>query len=183
MIGSPPLLTSKGRSRLPDVVRHHGTDLLNVGDEGDIADDVALEHVFKLQWITQVKTTQVKLSTLNHKLQARHPFCGIGDTIGEFNPEQDGRIDHRFAAVDRLKTENWGEVCSVRVWYAGGPEVEFAVASPDWARRPLDEGTARVLQNGFRSLYDPLLLLSPIAPAPGRDPAEVGVGEKRGTLS
>ena len=85
---------------------------------------------------------------------------------------EDHRWSARFAPVERLKTENWGEVRSVRVWYSGGPEVEFAVASPDWARRPLDEGTARVLQNGFRSLYDPLLLLSPIAPAPGRDPRE-----------
>ena len=83
---------------------------------------------------------------------------------------EDHRWSARFAPVERLKTENWGEVRSVRVWYSGGPEVEFAVASPDWARRPLDEGTARVLQNGFRSLYDPLLLLSPIAPAPGRNP-------------
>ena len=83
---------------------------------------------------------------------------------------EDHRWPARFAPVERLKTENWGEVRSVRVWYSGGPEVEFAVASPDWARRPLDEGTARVLQNGFRSLYDPLLLLSPIAPAPGRNP-------------
>jgi hypothetical protein len=96
---------------------------------------------------------------------------------------EDHRWPARFAPVERLKTENWGEVCSVRVWYSGGPEVEFAVASPDWARRPLDEGTARVLQNGFRSLYDPLLLLSPIAPAPGRDPPRRSASVRNGAHS
>ena len=85
---------------------------------------------------------------------------------------EDHRWPARFAAVERLKTENWGEVCSVRVWHSGGPEIEFAVASPDWARRPLDEGTARVLQNGFRPLYDPRQLLPPTAPDSRTGPRE-----------
>jgi predicted nucleotidyltransferase len=69
-----------------------------------------------------------------------------------------------FAPIDRVQTEDWGEVTSVRVWYLNGLEVEFAIADPDWARLPLDEGSAQVLLHGFASLYDPQGLLSAIAP-------------------
>jgi len=40
----------------------------------------------------------------------------------------------------------------VRAWYAEGPEVEFALAPVDWATRP-DEGTRRVVTDGFRVLW------------------------------
>jgi predicted nucleotidyltransferase len=71
-----------------------------------------------------------------------------------------------FGQVERLKTERWGKATSVRAWYAGGLEVEFAFASSDWARPPLDPGTSRVLEDGFRPLYDPLHLLSQVSPLP-----------------
>ena len=58
-----------------------------------------------------------------------------------------------FGDVSRVAVEDWGRVTSVRVWYARGPEVEFALATPDWATAP-DEGTRRVVSDGFRALLD-----------------------------
>ena len=80
-----------------------------------------------------------------------------------------------FGECREIRLERWGKVTSIRVFYADGQEVEFSVTGVDWVRPPLDEGTARVLQAGFRPLYDPDGLLpaqSPSPPVRGReDPA------------
>jgi hypothetical protein len=55
--------------------------------------------------------------------------------------------------VARVAVEDWGRVTSLRVWYAGGPEVEFGLATVDWATRP-DDGTRLVLSDGVRVLLD-----------------------------
>jgi predicted nucleotidyltransferase len=59
----------------------------------------------------------------------------------------------RFGDVSRAAVEDWGRVTSLRVWYAAGPEVEFGLATPDWATAP-DEGSLRVVADGFRALLD-----------------------------
>jgi hypothetical protein len=58
-----------------------------------------------------------------------------------------------FGVMTRQAVEDWGRVTSVRAWYIDGGEVEFGVASPDWAANP-DEGTRRVLRDGFRVVLD-----------------------------
>jgi predicted nucleotidyltransferase len=58
-----------------------------------------------------------------------------------------------FGAVERSAVEDWGKVISLRVWYADGPEVEFGFATPDWMASPFDDGTRKVLEDGFRVLY------------------------------
>ncbi len=67
-----------------------------------------------------------------------------------------------FGAVAHVEREDWGKVVALRVWYRDGPEVEFGLATPDWAAPPLDAGTARVVDDGIIRLYDPdeLLLFS-----------------------
>ena len=55
--------------------------------------------------------------------------------------------------VVRVVVEDWGRVTSLRAWYAGGLEVEFGLATIDWATRP-DEGTRRVLGDGAHVLLD-----------------------------
>jgi predicted nucleotidyltransferase len=55
--------------------------------------------------------------------------------------------------VSRLAVEDWGRVTSVRVWYRDGPEVEYGLATVDWATEP-DAGTLRVVADGFRILLD-----------------------------
>lgn len=58
-----------------------------------------------------------------------------------------------FGTVVRQVVEDWGRVTSVRAWYASGLEVEFGLASVEWATRP-DEGTHRVLEGGACVLMD-----------------------------
>lgn len=60
----------------------------------------------------------------------------------------------RFGQVARHAVEPWGEVTSVRVWYASGLEVEFGFTRPSWASLPLDAGTRQVIAGGFRVLFD-----------------------------
>jgi predicted nucleotidyltransferase len=60
----------------------------------------------------------------------------------------------RFGPVEKMQVEAWGMVTSLRVWYAGGPEVEFGLTTPAWAAAPLDEGTRRVVSDGLRVLFD-----------------------------
>ncbi len=47
-----------------------------------------------------------------------------------------------------------GRVTSLRVWYADGLEVEFAIADRAWASAPLDAGTRRVIEDGCVVLFD-----------------------------
>jgi predicted nucleotidyltransferase len=59
----------------------------------------------------------------------------------------------QFGTAVREEIEHWGRLDSVRVWYDSGLEVEFGVATGEWASIP-DEGTLAVLNDGFRVLHD-----------------------------
>jgi predicted nucleotidyltransferase len=65
-----------------------------------------------------------------------------------------------FGEPSRRTIEDWGMVTSVRVWYAGGPEVEYGIAGADWGADPADEGTARVIREGIRIVCEKGGLLS-----------------------
>ena len=57
--------------------------------------------------------------------------------------------------------QGWGAVTSRRAQIGSGLEVEFGFASPAWANTdPVDEGTRRVVLNGFRVIYDRTGILS-----------------------
>ena len=58
-----------------------------------------------------------------------------------------------FGDVEGYSTEERGRVTSVRVRYAGGLQVEFGLAVPEWATRA-DDGTRDMLRDGFRVLFD-----------------------------
>jgi uncharacterized protein len=60
-----------------------------------------------------------------------------------------------FGAVTSVAFEAYGLVESVRVVYENGPEVEFGLTTSAWIKLPIDVGTARVMRDGFRILYDP----------------------------
>lgn len=74
-----------------------------------------------------------------------------------------------FGVVEATAVEDWGSVTSLRVRYAGGPEVEWGFARPSWAGvGPVDPGTARVAGDGLVPLYDPGGLLARLLAAVGR---------------
>jgi predicted nucleotidyltransferase len=56
----------------------------------------------------------------------------------------------RFGAVRQRQVEPYGNVTSLRVWYAGGLEVEYGLTDTRWAALPLEAGTERVISDGMR---------------------------------
>ncbi len=60
----------------------------------------------------------------------------------------------RFGSIDKMETEDWGKVTSVRVFYKDGLEVEFCFTDPSWCSVPLDAGTLEVLRDGYRIMTD-----------------------------
>ncbi|HYP23308.1 MAG TPA: nucleotidyltransferase domain-containing protein [Actinomycetota bacterium] len=60
-----------------------------------------------------------------------------------------------FGETESVEVEEWGAVTSVRVRYVMGAEVEFGITTPEWTKTsPIDPGTKRVVQAGFRILLD-----------------------------
>jgi hypothetical protein len=59
----------------------------------------------------------------------------------------------RFGKVTRQQRENYGKVRALRVWYSGGPEVEFGFTDITWLASPLDEGTRDVISGGMQILF------------------------------
>lgn len=59
-----------------------------------------------------------------------------------------------FGTIKKLQTEYYGACTSIRVWYQSGLEVEFGLVDPTWIMTPLDEGTSKVLQDGYRVIID-----------------------------
>jgi len=68
---------------------------------------------------------------------------------------QDHEWVSEFGKVERLRAETWGNAETIRVTYTGGLEVEYNFAEPSWADVPVDPGTLRVVNEGFRILLDP----------------------------
>ena len=68
---------------------------------------------------------------------------------------------NRFGEPLRSQMEDYGRLTSLRVWYQSGLEVEFGLTGADWAARPLDAGTRRVIEDGLRILFERQPLLSP----------------------
>jgi predicted nucleotidyltransferase len=66
----------------------------------------------------------------------------------------------RFGSIEKQRSEDYGKVTSLRVWYVGGHEVEYGLTTLDWAQRPLDEGTRRVIEDGMRVLFEREALLA-----------------------
>lgn len=66
----------------------------------------------------------------------------------------------RFGIIDRQQVEHYGPVTSLRVWYRHGPEVEYGLTTPKWARSPLDPGTRQVIEEGMLVLFEQGSLLS-----------------------
>jgi hypothetical protein len=68
----------------------------------------------------------------------------------------DTQWTEQFGAVESLEREDYGLVQSVFAKYVTGIEVEWAITDRRWlATAPVDPGTARVVTDGARVLYDP----------------------------
>ncbi|SRR6266540_373953 len=66
----------------------------------------------------------------------------------------------QFGLIEKYQSEDYGKLISLRVWYAGGHEVEYGITRPDWAAIPLDPGTQEVINDGMVVLFERGDLLS-----------------------
>jgi Streptomycin adenylyltransferase len=68
----------------------------------------------------------------------------------------------RFGADSECRIEDWGKVRSLRTFYSDGLEVEYGFTTPDWAQKPMDAGSLRVVSDGMKILFDPQNILSEV---------------------
>jgi predicted nucleotidyltransferase len=54
-----------------------------------------------------------------------------------------------------IRDRAWGPLRERRVRLRSGLQIELGIVTPEWAALPLDEGTATVLRDGCRILFDP----------------------------
>lgn len=59
-----------------------------------------------------------------------------------------------FGRPYKIEYEDWGKVQSIRAHYPEGLEVEFGITDMNWLAQPIDEGTASVIKDGIRIVYD-----------------------------
>lgn len=71
----------------------------------------------------------------------------------------------KFEEVQSAQVEDWGLCTSLRVFYANGPEVEFGIVPEQWTALPPDPGTAKVVCEGMRILFDPQGILAQLMDA------------------
>lgn len=65
-------------------------------------------------------------------------------------------VDSPLRPARLLLTRSWGPVTELRFRHRTGLQLEVGVTTPAWADTdPLDPGTARVIGDGLRVLYDP----------------------------
>ncbi len=69
--------------------------------------------------------------------------------------------------VTPVRTQAWGVLTERRVRLTSGLEVELGIVPRQWADEPVDDGTARVVRDGFRVLHDPRGVLSGLLAALG----------------
>lgn len=60
----------------------------------------------------------------------------------------------RFGQIEKICEEDYGHVTSLRVFYDHDLEVEFGVTDIHWSKTPLDQGTKKVLEDGYKVIID-----------------------------
>lgn len=65
-----------------------------------------------------------------------------------------------FGIVKESKREDWGLVQSWRVFFENNDEIEFGITTKEWTQLPPDPGTAQVVSDGMKIVFDPQDLLA-----------------------
>ena len=68
----------------------------------------------------------------------------------------------QFGEAPECRVEDWGKVTSLRTFYQDGLEVEYGFSTPDWAQRPMDAGSLKVIADGMKILHDAQNILSKV---------------------
>jgi uncharacterized protein len=71
-----------------------------------------------------------------------------------------------LGATRIVRTRRWGPLTERRLQLPGGRELDVGIVGPSWASVvPLDPATRRVVEEGFRVVYDPHGLLETLVSA------------------
>ena len=109
------------------------------------------------RWAEETAHVEVLLVVGSHARGTERPDSDLDLVLVTTKRDElvaDQTFPETFSRVLRRQTEYYGACTSVRVWYEGGPEMEFGLVEPSWLALPLDEGTRRVLADGHRVLVD-----------------------------
>jgi uncharacterized protein len=142
----------------------HGTHDVTLQTENRVTDRAAAI----LTAVTDWAKTQVEIRGLalvgSYARNAARPDSDI-DLIVLTKDPQDFRDPAWLAAIDwpaakvrpvKWTDEEYGAVWSRRVWFVPEVELEISFARLSWANTStLDPGTARVVREGCRILFDP----------------------------
>lgn len=93
----------------------------------------------------------------SHAKEAANPNSDVDLVILSAEPKQyfdDIEWLRQFGDIEGQVVEDWGNVKSLRAWFAGGLEVEFGFTHLNWIAKPIDLGTRKVLADGYRILFD-----------------------------
>ncbi len=90
----------------------------------------------------------------------------LTDTTDRYALSVDWIHDVLLRAAPVTRTQWWGPVIERRLVLPSDFELEFGFATSAWAEtEPVDGGTARVVSDGFRVLYDPHGILARLVDA------------------
>lgn len=64
------------------------------------------------------------------------------------------KVLNRFGLINRTSQEDYGRLISLRVFYNHGLEVEYGLTDVHWVDTPLDDGTKKVLEDGYQVIID-----------------------------
>jgi uncharacterized protein len=110
------------------------------------------------EWVTTNPDVQAACVVGSHARGEARQDSDIDLVLLSFNPQKlldDLSWRTQFGEIDRSGLEDWGALKSARTFYRDGTEIEFGVASLEWAQIPVDPGTLEVVANGMKILYDP----------------------------
>jgi uncharacterized protein len=80
----------------------------------------------------------------------------LTDDVGAYVNSDDWVVDVLGPSAAIVRTGEWGVLTERRVRLSSGLEVEFGFAPCSWAAvEPVDPGTAGVVRDGCRPLFDP----------------------------
>lgn len=60
----------------------------------------------------------------------------------------------QFDFMEQATKEEWGQLTSIRIVYAGGIEAEFGVAGKEWLQLPLDQAMGDAVMKGFKVIWE-----------------------------
>ena len=121
-----------------------------------------------LDWFANRPDVHAVALVGSHARGSARPDSDIDIVVVVDDPEtylNDTTWTSMFGNVARAVVENWGSVTSLRVFYSGGPEVEFGFTTDAWCHLPPDPGTRAVIQAGCVILFDRAQTLSALVEA------------------